>query len=140
MRLFRSYWSYLGWSALFAYYAWRDGHPRQHSPSTPWHPVFFGVEFAIANALCICLVVGATRRTSVAIERAALALLAISLCLSTVRDLQAIGLLHAAIPSFRVIYLELNTLVALLLAIRTLQVLREPPLPGILTRSPTLSE
>ena len=140
MRLFRSSWTYLGFFFLFAYPAWRSAYPRPHPPSIEWHPVFFGIEFALVNTFAICLAIGAARLTSVPIERAALALLAIAFVLSLVVDLHSAGLLHLPLPSFRLFYLPLNTLLALLLAIRFIQVLREPPTPGILSRTPIASE
>lgn len=135
MRLFRSPWPYLGFVALFAYDAWHDVHPRLHTPSTPWHPVFSGIEFAVANAFCICLVFGAARLTSIGIERAALALLAIEMVPSIAADLYSANLLHLQMPSFRLVNLTLNTLLAAILATRFIQVLREPPAPGILSQS-----
>ncbi|HEV2577783.1 MAG TPA: hypothetical protein VGU25_11290 [Acidobacteriaceae bacterium] len=89
------------------------------------------------HAFAICLALGAAQLTSVLVERAALALLAIGFLLSMVVDLHSANLLHVPVPSFRLVFLTLNNLVALLLAIRFVQVLREPPLRGILSRTPT---
>jgi hypothetical protein len=140
MRLFRSRWTYLGCFALYAYPAWRSAYPRPHPPSIEWHPVFFGIEFAIINTIAISLVIGAARLTSIVTEKAALALVVITFALSIVVDLHSANLLRLPTPSFRLVYLPLNTLIALLFAIRFIQVLREPPAPGILSPAPATSE
>ena len=140
MRLFRSRWTYLAFFAMFAYTAWRSAYPHNRQPSIEWHPGFFGIEFAAINALAICLVIAIARITPVVIERAAQALCVVALCLSIVVDLHSAKLLNLPIPSFRLVFLPLNTLLALLFAIRFVQILREPPLPGILSRSAARTE
>lgn len=140
MRLFRSRWTYLGFFFLTAYDAWRSAYPRTHALSIEWHPILFGIEFAAVNAFAICLVLHFSRLTPVIIEKAALALVAIALAVSVVVDLHSARLLHSPVPSFRLVYLPLNILIALILATRFIQVLREPAQPGILSRTHAINE
>jgi len=84
--------------------------------------------------------VALARATSIALERTALGLFAVTFLLSGIADLHSTHLFDAPLPSFRFAYLILDLLLALLLAIRFVQVLREPPIPGILTRPVRSSE
>jgi hypothetical protein len=140
MRLFKSPWAYLFWLALFLNEVWHDLRPHAHPPLPPWHPLFNGILFTCADIFLICLVAVFARLTTNALEKAALALVAISFALTAIVELHSTALRHIALPSFRFTFLALNTLLVFLTAIRFVQVLREPPQHGILSRMPTSSE
>jgi hypothetical protein len=139
MRLLRSPWAYLGWLTLFLFEIWHDLHPHVSMVAYPW-PTFHAVTVLFGEIFCICLMFSLAGLTSDALERAALGLLAIAFALSTVVDLYKLSHFHTPPPSFRLVFLTLNAFLALLTAIRFIQVLREPPTPGILSRTPTHSE
>jgi hypothetical protein len=130
MRLLRSPWAYLGWLTLFLFEIWHDLHPHVSMVAYPW-PTFHALTLVFGEIFCICLMFSLAQSTSDALERAALSLLAIAFALSTVVDLHKLGHFRTPLPSFRLVFLTLNTLLALLTAIRFIRVLREPP-----TRNP----
>jgi hypothetical protein len=130
-RLFRSSWPYLGFFALCGYDAWHRAFPHPHPPLTPWHPIYSQAVFIGSDIFCICLMVVLTRQTSIALDKAALALFALTFLLSVIADLHSTRLVTAPLPSLRLVYLVLDLLLALLLAIRFVQVHREPPIRGI---------
>lgn len=140
MRLFKSPWAYFFWLALFLDEIWHELRAGHHPPLPPWHPLFNGISFACANIWLIFLTVVFARLTTNALEKAALALVAISFALTGISELRSTGLFHIAIPSFRLLYVSLNALLALLTAIRFVEVLREPPASGILSRSSPSTE
>lgn len=140
MRLFRSPWTYLAWLALCLNSIWHELQPHAHPATTPWHPEFNAIVLILANALCICVMFSFVRLTSNALEKVSLALFAVAFSFSALIDLLTLGHFRTPLPSFRLVFLTINTLLALLTATRFAQVLREPPTPGILSRMQTLSE
>ena len=134
MRLFKSPWAYLFWLALFLREIWHDFRPPPHPPLPPWHPLFNGILLGCANLWLICMMAVFARLTSNALERAALAILAISFAITSLAEFHSAGLVRFPLPSFRLVYLSLNVLLALLTAIRFTQVFREPPAPGLLSQ------
>jgi hypothetical protein len=139
MRLLRSPWSYLAWLLLFLFEIWHDLHPHLSSTANP-SSTFHAVTLALGEIFCIGLMFSLAQATSNPLERAALGLLTIGFALSAVTDLHALGYFHTLLPSFRLVFLTINSLLALLTAIRFTQVLREPPTPGISSRDPTPTE
>jgi hypothetical protein len=130
MRLFKTPWAYLFWLALFLDEIWHELHPRAHAQLPPWHPLFNRIVLTFAETFCFCLIFSLAKLTSDTVERAALAVLAIAFALSIVVDLHALANFHTPLPSFRLVFLVINTLLFLLTAIRFIQVLRERALPG----------
>ena len=139
MRLFRSPWTYLAWLVLILFQIWRELYPHSRTIADPW-PIFSAVSYAIGNIFCICLMFSLVRLISNALERAMLALFAVTFALSLVADVHTLGRFHTPLPSFRLVFLTIDTALALLIAVRFFQALRDPPQPGILSRTPNPAE
>lgn len=135
-RLFRSPWTYFAWLAFVLFQIWHELHPLAHAVPDPW-PTWDAATYAIGSAFCISFARSLARLTPHFLERIALVLFIMTFATSLGIQIHTLAHLQTSLPSFRPIFLAANSLLAGLTAIRLLQVFREPPMPGLLSRATT---